>query len=151
MTEKEYPYVMEQLVMMTGLTDRTIRSHLAKGFLTGKKIDGAWHFSREDVEAFLTHPSVRPGILAKQNGQIYDFLACDDKKEEALCMILDLPGRSRMEINQFFCKRICQEDIQGVHFSFDGSQKARRVILTGKPEIVLKLANEFYALPASMS
>ena len=73
-------YLINHLVLSTGLTDRTIRNYISNGILQGEKINGLWHFTPEQVEAFICHPAVRPSILAKQNSAIYDFLL-DDKKE----------------------------------------------------------------------
>ena len=67
-------YLISHLVLSTGLTDRTIRNYIASGILQGEKINGLWHFTPEQVEHFLRHPAVRPSILAKNNGLVYDFL-----------------------------------------------------------------------------
>ena len=50
-------YTIGQVVMMTGLTDRTIRNYLALGFLEGEKQDGQWRFTAEQLEVFMRHPS----------------------------------------------------------------------------------------------
>ncbi len=67
MEDPEKSYLIQDLVLMTGLSDRTIRSYIASGFLRGEKANGAWRFTLEQVESFVRHPAVRPGILAKQN------------------------------------------------------------------------------------
>ena len=43
-------YSIEDLATFTGLTDRTLRSYLKEGRLTGRKEDGAWRFTPEDLE-----------------------------------------------------------------------------------------------------
>ena len=68
-------YTIGQVVMMTGLTDRTIRNYLSLGFLEGEKQDGQWRFTAEQLEEFMRHPSVKPSISAKKNALIFDFLA----------------------------------------------------------------------------
>ena len=70
-------YVINHLVMFTGLTDRTIRNYIATGILKGEKINGLWHFTPEQVDEFVRHPAVRPSILAKNNSLVYDFLLED--------------------------------------------------------------------------
>lgn len=37
---QEKYYVINELVMFTGLTDRTIRNYLSSGILRGEKVDG---------------------------------------------------------------------------------------------------------------
>ena len=53
-------YCIGHIVQFTGLTDRTIRSYLANGILQGEKINGIWHFTPEQVDAFLRHPRSVP-------------------------------------------------------------------------------------------
>ncbi|MBR5287157.1 MAG: helix-turn-helix domain-containing protein [Clostridia bacterium] len=136
-------YTIAHIVMFTGLTERTVRSHIAKGFLKGEKINGLWHFTPEQVEAFLCHPSVRPGILAKSNAVIYDFLLDGKKKTPQSCIVLDLPGDSREDIHHFFCNAICEGDFKDFHFSFDGISTSPRVILRGDAHAVVALASRF--------
>ena len=75
-------YVINHLVMFTGLSDRTIRNYISSGILQGEKINGLWHFTPEQVEEFISHPSVRPSILAKNNGLVYDFILDNKKTKE---------------------------------------------------------------------
>lgn len=67
-------YTLSQLALITGLTERTLRNYIISGILEGEKINGKWHFTSEQVDRFICHPSVRPSIVAKQNALIYDFL-----------------------------------------------------------------------------
>lgn len=133
-------YVINHLVLFTGLTDRTIRNYISSGILQGEKINGLWHFTPEQVEAFVCHPAVRPSILAKNHSAVYDFLLDDRKDSCESCMILDFPGRDRKAIAEYFCYRISNEDFQKIRFSFDGVSKVPRVILKGDTEEVLRLA-----------
>lgn len=136
-------YLIYHLVLLTGLTDRTIRKYISVGILEGEKINGLWHFTSEQVETFIRHPSVRPSILAKNNSAIYDFLV-DNKKEHCeICMILDIPENKTKEIAEYFCYRISNENFQNIHFSFDGVEKVKRVILKGNMAEVLRLVNSF--------
>lgn len=135
-------YLIKHLVMFTGLTERTIRSYLASGILRGEKINGLWHFSPEQVEAFICHPAVRPSILTKNHAAVYDFLLANKKENCEMCLILDIPG-SKKEIAEYFCYRISNEDFHNIQFSFDGVAKVPRVILKGAAEEVLRLVNGF--------
>lgn len=131
---------LQQLVLMTGLTDRTIRNHLRQGLLQGEKRGGSWCFRPEQVEQFICHPSVRPGILAKQNAVIYDFLLENKKQEAQMCVILDLPEADKAETAAFFCDAINQDSsLRELSFCFDGVPKVPRVILRGPARQVLSL------------
>lgn len=136
-------YLINHLVLFTGLTDRTIRNYISSGLLQGEKINGLWHFSQDQVEAFICHPAVRPSILAKHHAAVYDFLLDSTKKDFEICIILDIPGKSKTEIAEYFCYRISNEDFQNIHFSFDGVTKVPRVILKGHAADVLRLVNGF--------
>lgn len=139
-------YTLAHLTLFTGLTDRTLRNYIRAGVLEGEKINGVWHSSLEQTEAFLHHPMVRPSIQAKQNSVIYDFLLEDRKKEPRMCMVLDLPGEDREEVSEFFCKRISQDpSLCNLHFVFDAVPSVPRVILTGVPEQLLSLVQGFCA------
>ena len=136
-------YLINHLVMFTGLTDRTIRNYISAGILEGEKINGLWHFTPEQVEAFICHPSVRPSILAKNNSAIYDFLLDNRKEHCEICMILDVPEKKPKEITEYFCYCISSGNFQNIHFTFDGVEKAQRVILKGNAAEVLQLVNGF--------
>lgn len=136
-------YLINHLVMFTGLTDRTIRNYIASGILQGEKINGLWHFTAEQVDSFVRHPAVRPSILAKNNSLVYDFLLEDKKKKQEICMILDIPQADKKSTAEFFCYRITNEDYHNIRFSFDGVMDMARVILRGDATEVLRLVNEY--------
>lgn len=128
-------YLISHLVLMTGLTDRTIRNYISSGILQGEKINGLWHFSTEQVENFVTNPAVRPSILAKQHALVYDFLLENKKDTSETCVILDIPGKNKKEVAEYFCYRISTEDFQNVWFAFDGLADVPRVILKGAQQM----------------
>lgn len=138
-------YTIGHLTQFTGLTDRTIRSHIASGFLEGEKINGVWHFTPEQVDAFMSHPAVRPGILAKRNALVYDFMLEDKKTRQQACIILDLPGEDEKAATEFFCYAINNGEFSDLRFSFDGLGGTPRIILRGHSEQVLQLVNQYYS------
>lgn len=138
-------YNINSMTLITGLTDRTIRNYLSSGILQGEKINGLWHFTPEQVEAFLCHPAVRPSILAKQNSIVYDFLLDGKKPAQQACIILDLPGVDHKEAAEFFCYTICNGDFQSIQFALDGVEENLRIILKGPVKEVLEIVNLYYA------
>ena len=136
-------YLINHLILLTGLTDRTIRNYISNGILQGEKINGLWHFTPEQVDSFICHPAVRPSIQAKQHSVIYDFLRENNTHGCETCMILDFPGKDKKEIAEYFCYRINNEDFRQIHFSFDGMTNVPRVILKGETTEVLHLVNGF--------
>lgn len=145
MQDTENYYVINHLVMFTGLTDRTIRNYISNGILQGEKIDGLWHFTPEQVDAFVKHPAVRPSILAKNNSLVYDFLLDDKKKKQEICLILDIPHDDKKAVAEFFCYRISNGGYKDIRFAFDGVMDMSRVIFKGDATEVLRLVNEYNA------
>lgn len=136
-------YLINHLVLFTGLTDRTIRNYISSGILQGVKINGLWHFTPEQVDNFICHPAVRPSILAKHHSAVYDFLINNKKDRSEICVILDIPKGGKKDIAEYFSYRISNENFQNIRFSFDGVEKTSRVILSGNTEEVLSLVNGF--------
>ncbi len=137
-------YTINHITLMTGLTDRTIRNYISSGFLKGEKINGLWHFSPEQVDAFVRNPAVWPSIQAKKNSIVYDFLLDTKKKHERICIILDLPGDDPKIAAEYFCYTISNGNAESVQFSFDSIKGTPRVILQGDPAQVLQLVNDYY-------
>ncbi len=137
-------YTIHHVALITGLTDRTLRSYISLGILKGEKINGQWHFTPEEVEAFLLHPKVRPSIQAKKNGIVYDFLAETKRRDDECCIILDLPGANSKDTAEFFCYSINSGNYKNLRFSFDAENKTPRVILKGKSEEIFRLVERYY-------
>ena len=139
-------YTIGQVVMMTGLTDRTIRNYLSLGFLEGEKRDGQWRFTAEQLYSFMQHPSVKPSISAKKNALIYDFLADTRNHDNDVCLVLDVSKEHRTAVMVFFCKEISNGNYQNIHFSFEEVDHIGRVILRGSFPDVLRLCNTYDTL-----
>ena len=137
-------YLISHLTLFTGLTDRTIRSHIAAGFLQGEKINGLWLFTPEQVDRFLRHPAVRPSILAKNNSIIYDFLADGKKQEASGCLILDIPGEDTKKCAEYFCYEIANGNFRNLRFSMDAIGGTPRIILRGPVEQILPLVTCYF-------
>ena len=139
-------YTINHVALFTGLSDRTLRNHIASGFLKGEKINNIWHFTPEQVDAYIRHPAVRPSILAKNNALVYDFLLNTKKTAQQSCVILDYPGCDINQLTEFFCSAINTDNsLDHFHFSFTNLDGVPRVILTGQTQQVLALVNRYYA------
>ena len=86
-------YVLGHVKVITGLSERTLRSYISLGLLKGEKINGMWHFTEEQLGEFLVNPSVRPSILAKKHAIIWDFLADSKKKRRGMLHHFGHPAR----------------------------------------------------------
>ena len=137
-------YTLRHVALITGLTERTIRSYISKGFLSGEKINGIWHFELSEMERFLKHPAVRPAIVAKNNSIIYDSLLGVTPSEPHGCMVLDLPGENGERVSEHFCRAITEGEEKGIRFAFDGNGGVPRIMLSGPVPHILKLASEYF-------
>jgi len=137
-------YVLGHLKLITGLSERTLRNYISTGILIGEKINGMWHFTAEQVESFLSVPTVRQSIRAKKNALVYDFLIDRKKKREECCIILDIPHGNGKEISEFFCYEISNGNFCNIDFSFEAEKSSsKRVILKGDADDVMLLINKY--------
>lgn len=139
-------YTLNELATMTGLTMRTLRTYLKTGLLSGEKTDGVWHFSEEDCEAFFSHPSVKPALQAKRSALVYDFLGNRFKRENELCVVLDLlPQAGEVEeVSAFFCKAVSAREGGNLRFMFEQTDGRGRVVLTGHEDAVSDILRTYY-------
>ena len=125
-------YTIQDVAVMTGLNERTIRNYLAEGLLQGEKADGAWRFTAEQFGAFLAQDMVRGSVQAKANAIVYDFLVTDRRKEPADCLILDRPVSDGEE-------PALREDLEkqvnalGLRWAYRFRDGQARSILSGPP------------------
>ncbi len=137
-------YTINHVSLITGLTTRTLRTYITMNLLQGEKINGLWHFTPNQVDAFIRHPKVLPSIQAKHNAIVYDFLMDNKKTVPGACMVLDLPGIDKKKAADFFCHQITNGGYTGIRFSFSCLKESPRVILNGHPEDILGLIQEYY-------
>lgn len=139
-------YTLNELATMTGLTTRTLRTYLKTGLLSGEKTDGVWRFSEEDCERFFAHPSVKPALQAKRNALVYDFLGNRFKRENELCVVLDLLPQAgeAEEVSAFFCKAVSAREGGKLRFTFEKDDGRVRVILTGPEDAVSDILRAYY-------
>ena len=138
-------YNLNQVAMITGLTTRTLRNHLSQGLLKGEKIDGNWSFTEEELEAYVTEPTIHQSILARSHAVIYEFLADSFKKSNRICTILDFPvsAEEALGISQFFGKEICRHG-SDIEFRYIHEKHFARFILSGSEEQVKELMRAYY-------
>ena len=138
-------YNLNQAAMITGLTTRTLRNHLAQGMLQGEKIDGSWSFTDEELNRYLAIPSVRQAISAKKHAVIYDFLADSFKQSNRICVIMDFPvsADEALEISRFFCEEVTSRG-SDIEFRYINEKHLARFILSGPEEQVRDFMKKYY-------
>ncbi len=140
-------YSIEDLATFTGLTDRTLRSYLKEGRLTGRKEDGAWRFTPEDLEKLFQDEGTRQAVRANRNAIVYDFML-NGGGEDACCAVRDIPverdGEEALRVR--LLERVNREG-GAVRFAYGYGEDRRgqgsaRVILAGPTAAVQKILTE---------
>ncbi len=124
-------YSLKEVVLMSGLSERTIRNYLNMGILKGEKRNGSWGFSGEDLDRFFKEPFVKEALRIRQNSEVFDFLADFGKEKERACVLLNVPcdAQEGKRISGFFCERM--NEAEDLKFSFRYSNGMARISLSG--------------------
>lgn len=141
-------YTMEDVAAFTGLTDRTLRSYVKEGRLTGGKEDGAWRFTPEDLERLLQDDGARQAIRANRNAIIYDFMLNGGGGEDSCCAVRDVPVEQGGEetLRTRILDRVNRET-EAVKFAYayDVDRRGRgsaRMILAGPSATVQRILTD---------
>ena len=139
-----FMYSLKDVALITGLTERTIRNYLSMGVLSGKKTDGVWHFTEEEIQAFLNHEYVKAALKSRRTATVFDFLKALNHEENSACVILHLPKENSRSVAKFFCDAVCKR--QNVKMTFDQKKGANEVILSGDESVVFDIMDEYRSL-----
>lgn len=136
-------YTLKEVALMTGFTDRTLRSYLNQGLLKGSKEKGQWQFSAEDLERFFRDPYVKEGLRIKHTGIVYDFLAGCRGKSGGTCVILDVPAdlKTQQKLSEFFCEQM--NSASDAQFTLDWDGSVCRIILCGAEDQIAHIMREY--------
>lgn len=135
-------YSLKDLVTMTMLSDRTLRNYLGAGILRGKKENGAWVFTAEQVDAFLQNNVVKSAINSKRSSIINDFVNNTGKKENSVCMIWDLQETDALQVGNFICDAAGKRN--GLQMSYESHQGRSRIILSGSEADIYEIMTEYH-------
>ena len=134
-------YTLKELAIMSGLTERTLRSYLKMGILGGKKEDGIWRFDEADIEAFFENGFVKEAMRSNRKSTVFDCLKSGSRDKNTACVILDLPLDNPIKIAAFFCDAVNRRT--GLTMTFDRVDGTNRVILSGDADTVCEILSEY--------
>ena len=137
-------YSIRQLSNITGLTTRTLRNYIKAGMLRGDKVNGVWEFSEEQVNDFISHPSVKSSIQAKNNSIVYDFMTEYNCTENEMCILLNLTishDEAQKTADFFFAAANQSEHIR---FSYSYEKQKAHFILKGAESEIQELMHKYY-------
>lgn len=140
-------YTIQDLAILTMLSDRTIRNYLRMGLLSGKKEGGKWTFSAHEVSQFLDEPFVRQALEAKRAAIVGDFLSESHQTAPALCAVGDFPASDAGEALHLQERLIPLVNLAAgrlrMSYTYNPRQGQVRIYLSGPKEQVLAI---FHAL-----
>lgn len=144
---KEEYFTISELVMMSGLSDRTIRNYMKDGRLLGSKQDGKWIFTKQQIGDFFQNRFVKETLFIKQAACVDEFLGTYHKQQPSACIITDYPFPTEEEAEKlsiWLCDKLGKlpEQIKQMSFHYDHKHHTARLILIGDPEMVAKLIVE---------
>ena len=137
-------YRLKDVAMITGLTERTLRTYLRLGILKGKKEGRVWHFDMEELTDFLGHKAVKSAMESNRNTLVFDFLNDSFADDDMACVILHLEKGKSMKTANFFCDAVNKRE--GVKMRFDTLRGTNQVILVGKVDTVDAIVDEYQNL-----
>lgn len=137
-------YTLKDLAQSTGLSDRTLRNYLNSGILQGQKENGLWTFTPGQIEDFLQNDAVKSAIQSKNKAILSNFWNDAHKKENAICMIWDLPESNPLEVMHFICDAVAQRNGMTMSFEWHGSKC--RIILSGTEAHVAEILAQYRRL-----
>ena len=95
--EFEKLYTAEDVVQITGLTLRTIRSYIKSGKLKGRRIGVQWRFTAADIEALFETPETPEADKEKERPE-----ERARAPRSSACVIVDMPGVTEQEARFLF-------------------------------------------------
>ncbi len=138
-------YSIQDIAMLTMLSDRTIRNYLRMGLLSGRKRGGKWNFSAQEISQFLDDPFVRQALEAKRAAMVSDFLAESHQTTAAVCVVADFPASDAAEtlrLQQLLIHLVNQADgTVRMNCSYHPRQRQVRVYLSGSKDQILPILN----------
>ena len=133
-------YSINELSTITGFTTRSLRNFIQMDFLKGKKIEGEWQFSPEQIENFLLNSNIKQGIKSKQNSVVYNYLLNEELQKNNICTIIDLTlsANERELLSEKICQIINDSGAQ-VEFRFFSQKDKTRIIIAGEKDFVKQI------------
>lgn len=144
-------YTLADIVQMTQLSDRTIRTYLREGRLKGTKVSEKWMFSEEDLKNFFNDKYIKQGIVIKNDSLLDEFINKRKKANASLCVVYDFPVLTDSEAKEF-CDRVMlllsseNAVIDNMSYHYDEQKQMVRLILIGSMETVTNLLQKCSAI-----
>lgn len=83
---------IKEIMIITSLSERTVRRYLESGKIEGTKVGGVWSFTQEQVNNFYGDKEVLKQIRREATQQVVDFINMPnpERLEARACVMIDL-------------------------------------------------------------
>ena len=136
-------YRLEDVIMMSGLSERTVRRHLKEGLLSGSKLGGTWQFNEADIKAYMERKTTMGLITQEASEQVKMFLkgAMHSMKTMQVCTIIDMHDLSQAKLSTLRQQVLDISNANPTKFTmkFNTDKKITRITLTGDADYVEKV------------
>lgn len=141
--EKHREYTISEVGMMTRLTDRTIRNYIKLGLLEGRKDNGIWVFTKEQVAKMMETSYVKQAIQIKRDVMIESFLQGKCKSEPSQCTILDYPlqkesAQKLCNVAINYMNTRCPREVE-LSYEYQNTSGLARFIVKGPTQTVMEI------------
>lgn len=121
-------YSIKDIMLMYGMSERTIRRHLSSGLITGQKVGGVWRFTDEDIETSFSEKNVRSKMKTEVNKLLYDYLNTPNPQKEAnhcFSMIdLRITSKEHKELQYMIFKTVSEStNLTMKYYNEDGNYR----------------------------
>lgn len=136
-------YTIKELALMSGLTERTLRSYLQMGILKGQKVNGVWKFNEEQVEEFFNTDYAKCAMQTNRKALLFDYLRNAPEDKNSACVVMNFPKENNERVSAFFCNAVNKG--KNLQMTFDTEKGMNKVILIGDYQAICEILNEFKA------
>ena len=138
-------YKLDDLILMLGVSERTLRRHISKGILLGTKVGGVWRFSEEQLKAYFDNSLISEEFKRSGNRDIVDFMnGSRDIKIKNACLIIDKKELST--INKSKIVMHSNKINKPFEFKYHKNKSFHRFVLIGDIESITEFSNYINAI-----
>ena len=85
-------FSIKDIMVITNLSERTIRRHLESGKIKGSKVGGVWRFTEEQLNGFYDYNDAIKKIRSEATQIVFDFINMPnpEKLRSNACIMIDL-------------------------------------------------------------
>lgn len=131
-------FTVRDVALMAGLSERTIRSYLREGTLTGRKVGPQWRFTKKDIENLFQDGKVAKRVADSNYEKARAFIKQTPVPNTCLILINEAVADACQQEKQLrdWTAHLSQHKDFWFSFQYFAEQKIAQYILAGATELV---------------